>query len=116
MEIKIDIKDMVRLRNFQDIEFYAIPAKFLDKLKKENETFENAKIEVETKAQELEAQKLKEEEEKALKLAEKKRLVEEKAKLVAEAKAKKEAEEAKTKADKVAKLKAELEELEIPEV
>jgi len=37
MEIKIDIKDMIRFVNFQGLEFYAIPAKFIDALKKEED-------------------------------------------------------------------------------
>ena len=76
MEIKIE--DMVRIRNFQDIEFYAIPAKLIDSfkkeaVKKEAEAFEAKKQEEEKakqEAEELEAKKVKEEEAKLKELEE----------------------------------------------
>ena len=105
---------MVRFKNFQGLEFYAIPAKFLDASKKqEEEELDLIKIQEEHLAEELRKQKeaeLKAEEEaKALEVARFKQFEEE---LQFEKEALKVEALAKEKADKKAKLQAELAALE----
>jgi len=110
------MKDMVRFKNFQGLEFYAIPAKFIDANKKqEDDELDLIKIQEEHLAEELRLQKEAEEESKMKMLAEKKKLAEEKAEL--EVQKIKDLEiadalKAEEKAAKKAKLEAQLKELE----
>ena len=68
MEIKKE--DLVRFRTYEGREFYALPAKFFNKVKYED-------IEIIVEAEELISKKQKERADRELELAEKKRVAEE---------------------------------------
>lgn len=110
MELKKE--DLVRMRNFQDLEFYAISPNFFKAVEKEaNEAIEAIRKEDEAKAiaEELRLQKEAEKERKAKELAEKKRLAAEiEAKRVAAEEALFAIEEKKELEAKKAKLEEEL--------